>query len=315
MTLAVEIDPAEAGFDAERLNRIDRHYMRYVDEGKLPGFLATIARDGQLVHVASGGLRDVDARLPVESDTLWRIYSMTKPITSVAAMMLWEEGAFELKDPVSKYLPAFADARVWAGGSQNKPMTVPAQEPMRIWHLLTHTSGLTYGFHYAEPLDGVYRAHGFEFGAPAGMDLAACCDAWGVLPLLFEPGTRVQLQRLDGRARPAGRGRVRADAGRVLRAAHPRPAGHDGHRVRGARRGSARRALPTGAGAQRPASARPRSRSPRSSPAAVGWSPRRPTITASRRCCSARASWTASACSRRVRCATWAATTCPAAPS
>src|SRR6478735_8767141 len=189
MTLAVEIDPAEAGFDAERLNRIDRHYMRYVDEGKLPGFLATIARDGQLVHVASGGLRDVDARLPVESDTLWRIYSMTKPVTSVAAMMLWEQGAFELKDPVSKYLPAFADARVWAGGSQNKPMTVPAQEPMRIWHLLTHTSGLTYGFHYAEPLDGVYRAHGFEFGSPAGMDLAACCDVWGGLPLLFEPGS------------------------------------------------------------------------------------------------------------------------------
>ena len=189
MTLAVEIDPAEAGFDAERLNRIDRHYMRYVDEGKLAGFLAVIARDGQLVHVAGGGLRDVDAGLPVESDTLWRVYSMTKPITSVAAMMLWEEGAFELKDPVAKYLPAFADARVWAGGSQNKPLTVPAQEPMRIWHLLTHTSGLTYGFHYAEPLDGVYRAHGFEFGAPGGMDLAACCDAWGVLPLLFEPGT------------------------------------------------------------------------------------------------------------------------------
>ena len=85
-----------------------------------------IARDGQLVHVASGGLRDVEAGLPVETDTLLRIYSMTKPITSVAAMMLWEEGAFELKDPVERFIPAFADARVWAGGSQNKPVTVPA---------------------------------------------------------------------------------------------------------------------------------------------------------------------------------------------
>src|SRR3954469_243441 len=83
MTLAVEIDPAEAGFDAEPLNRIDRHYTRYVDDGRLAGFLALIARDGKVVHVARGGLRDVEAAAPVEADTLWRIYSMTKPITSV----------------------------------------------------------------------------------------------------------------------------------------------------------------------------------------------------------------------------------------
>ena len=114
--LHVEIDPAEAGFAADRLARIDRHYQRYVDEGKLAGFLAVIARDGRLVHVAKGGLRDVEAGTPVEDDTVFRIYSMTKPITSVAAMMLWEEGAFELKDPVERFIPAFADARVWAGG-------------------------------------------------------------------------------------------------------------------------------------------------------------------------------------------------------
>jgi CubicO group peptidase (beta-lactamase class C family) len=187
--LTVEIDPAEAGFEPARLTRIDRHYQRYVDEGKLPGFLAVIARDGGIAHVAKGGLRDVEAGLPVEDDTLWRIYSMTKPVTSVAAMLLWEEGLFELKDPVERFIPAFADARVWAGGSQNKPMTVPSAEPVRMWHLLTHTSGLTYGFHYAEPLDGIYRAQGFEFGVPGGMDLAAAADAWARLPLLFQPGT------------------------------------------------------------------------------------------------------------------------------
>ena len=125
--LQVEIDPQEAGFDPARLNRIDRHYQRYVDEGKLPGFLAVIARDGRLVHVAKGGLRDVDAGTPVEADTLFRVYSMTKPITSAAAMMLWEEGAFELKDPVSRFIGAFADARVWVGGSQQKPETAPAR--------------------------------------------------------------------------------------------------------------------------------------------------------------------------------------------
>jgi CubicO group peptidase (beta-lactamase class C family) len=187
--LTVEIDPAQAGFEPERLNRIDRHYQRYVDEGKLPGFLALIARDGQVVHIAKGGYRDVEAGLPVELDTQFRIYSMTKPITSVAAMLLWEEGAFELKDPVEQFIPAFKDARVWAGGSQNKPVTVPATEPVRIWHLLTHTAGLTYGFHYAEPLDGIYRDHGFVYGSPKGMTLEQCTDAWAQLPLLFEPGS------------------------------------------------------------------------------------------------------------------------------
>lgn len=185
--LTVEIDPAEAGFDARRLARIDTHYARYVDEGKLPGYLAVIARDGKVVHVAKRGSADIEAGLPVADDTLWRIYSMTKPITSVALMLLWEEGAFELKDPVASYLPAFADARVWAGGNQNKPVTRPAVEPVRIWHLLTHTAGLTYGFHYAHPLDGVYRAHGYEFGSRES--LADTVDAWGQLPLLFEPGT------------------------------------------------------------------------------------------------------------------------------
>jgi len=189
LVLQVEIDPQDAGFDPNRLARIDRNYQRYVDEGKLPGFLAVIARDGKVAHIAKGGLRDVEAGTAVEADTLFRIYSMTKPITSVAAMMLWEEGAFELKDEVARFIPAFADARVWSGGSQQKPMTVPAAEPVRLWHLLTHTSGLAYGFAYAHPVDGIYRDHGFEFGAPEGMDLAASVDVWARLPLLFEPGT------------------------------------------------------------------------------------------------------------------------------
>jgi CubicO group peptidase (beta-lactamase class C family) len=114
---------------------------------------------------------------------------MTKPVTSVAAMMLYEEGAFELKDPVSHFIPSFEDVRVYRAGSALKPLTEPAVEPVRIWHLLTHTSGLTYGFHHAHPVDALYRAAGFEWTSPPGMDLAACCDAWAALPLLFQPGT------------------------------------------------------------------------------------------------------------------------------
>jgi CubicO group peptidase (beta-lactamase class C family) len=188
MSLVVEVEPAEAGFDAQRLQRIDRHFDRYVDDGRLPGWLAVIAHDGRVVHIGRGGLRDMENGLPVEVDTLWRIYSMTKPITSVAAMMLYEEGAFELKDPVSRFLPSFGEARVWAGGSQLKPVTGPLVEPMRMWHLLTHTSGLTYGFHYAHPVDALYRQAGFEWTMPRGMDLAACCEAWAAIPLLFQPG-------------------------------------------------------------------------------------------------------------------------------
>jgi CubicO group peptidase (beta-lactamase class C family) len=188
-TLEPEADPAEVGFDAKRLARLDRHFARYVDDGRLAGFLLTVSRNGRLVHVAAHGQRDMEAGLPVETDTLWRIFSMTKPITSVAAMMLNEEGAFELNDPVSKFIPSFADVRVYTGGPDLKPVTVPATEPVRIWHLLTHTAGLTYGFHRVNTVDAMYRNAGFEWTSPAGLDLAGCCDVWAGLPLLFQPGT------------------------------------------------------------------------------------------------------------------------------
>jgi CubicO group peptidase (beta-lactamase class C family) len=104
-------------------------------------------------------------------------------------MMLWEEGAFELKDPVSRFIPSFAGARVITGGSALRPTTEPLTEPVRIWHLLTHTAGLTYGFHHSHTVDRLYREAGFEWTSPPGMDLAGCCDAWAALPLLFQPGS------------------------------------------------------------------------------------------------------------------------------
>ncbi len=188
--LTPEVDPAEAGFDAGRLARIDAHFARYVDDGRLPGWLLAVTRGGKRVHVARYGHRDVENDLPVEDDTVFRIYSMTKPITSVAAMMLYEEGRFELKDPVSRYLPSFADVRVFTGGTAEHPVTVPATEPVRVWHLLTHTAGLTYGFHRVHPTDELYRDAGFDFGSPRDRDLAGCVDTWAGLPLVNEPGTR-----------------------------------------------------------------------------------------------------------------------------
>ncbi|MGY1805759.1 serine hydrolase domain-containing protein [Blastococcus sp. SYSU D00669] len=187
--LEVTTDPGEVGFDPGRLSRLDRRLARWVDEGRIPGFLVTVSRHGRLVHVGTAGRRNVEEGLPVEAGTRWRIFSMTKPVTSVAAMMLYEEGAFELNDPIAKWLPEFAEPRVYVAGSAQKPVTQPALEPIRVRHLLTHTSGLTYGFHHAHPCDAMYRAAGHEWGTPPGADSAEVCRQWAAIPLVFQPGS------------------------------------------------------------------------------------------------------------------------------
>ena len=185
----IDVDPGEVGLDEQRLARIDAHFQAYVEDGKLPGWQVMVSRHGKVAHFSSYGLVDKEDGRPVEADTLWRIYSMTKPVTSVAAMMLWEQGKFDLADPISKWLPEFADQRVYTGGSAAKFSTVPASEPIRVWHLLTHTAGLTYGFHRVHVTDEIYRNAGFEFGNPRGLDLAGTVEAYARLPLAFNPGT------------------------------------------------------------------------------------------------------------------------------
>ena len=129
-----------------------------------------------------------DSGAPVELDTIFRVFSMTKPITTVAAMMLVEEGLLQLRDPVAAILPEFADQRVYPEGSPTNATTEPVRTPMELWHLMTHTSGLTYGFLNLHPVDAMYRRAGFEWGTPPGMSLADCCQQWAALPLLFQPG-------------------------------------------------------------------------------------------------------------------------------
>ena len=187
--LTVDADPAEVGFDKARLARIDEHFSRYVDDGRLAGWHAVVTRHGKVVHSAVAGLRDAEAGAPATADTRWRIYSMSKPITTVAAMILWERGEIELDDPIHRWLPAFRDARVYVKGSSAAPLTVPTPEPIRVRHLMNHTAGLTYGFHHAHPVDEAYRNAGFEWGVPTGLDLAGCVDAWASMPLVHTPGT------------------------------------------------------------------------------------------------------------------------------
>ncbi|MGB3737588.1 MAG: serine hydrolase domain-containing protein [Ilumatobacter sp.] len=182
-------DPSTLGFDPTRLQRIDDHFAAYVDDGRLAGWQVAVMRKGRLAHHSTYGKRDLESGADWSPDTVARMYSMSKPITSVALMMLHEEGRLQLKDPVAKFIPSFADTPVYRSGSFQAPLTEPQTEPMRIWHLLTHTSGLTYGFHNSHATDAMYRNDGFEWGIPAGLDLEACCERWAALPLVFQPGT------------------------------------------------------------------------------------------------------------------------------
>ena len=185
----VEHDPAEVGVDPRRLERIDTHLRQYVDDGRLAGWQVHVTRRGRTVHASTCGSRDLEAGLPVEPDTLWRIYSMTKPVTAVVAMQLYEEGLVSLNDEVSRWLPEFAEMRVLVGGHVDQPRTVPATQPVRLWHLLTHTAGLTYAFTRSSLLDDLYKAHRADPVSDPTVDLAAMCERWASLPLLFEPGT------------------------------------------------------------------------------------------------------------------------------
>ena len=183
------IDPDEVGLDPTRLANIARHFDGYVTRHQLPGYLATVARGGEVAYVATGGWANVEAEVPMVEDTIFRIYSMTKPITQVAAMRLWEEGRFELTDPIAPILGCFADMEIFAGGTPESPSLVRATEPIRVWHLMTHTAGLTYGFQHTHAVDAIYRAAGYDFGWPKGVTIAQACEDWSRLPLLFEPGS------------------------------------------------------------------------------------------------------------------------------
>ncbi|MGI8667672.1 MAG: serine hydrolase domain-containing protein [Jatrophihabitans sp.] len=188
--IEVSTDPAELGFDAGRLARIDSRLARFVDEGRLAGWQVVVTRRGQVAHASCYGQRDVARNLPIEPDTLYRIYSMTKPVTSVAAMMLWEQGEFQLTDPIAQWLPEFAEPRVYVAGSDLAPATVPATEPIRVRHLLSHTAGLTYSFLRGHPVDARYRNAGLDEFANPGSSLAELSTRWAEQPLLFQPGSQ-----------------------------------------------------------------------------------------------------------------------------
>ncbi|MGB1746352.1 MAG: serine hydrolase [Pseudohongiellaceae bacterium] len=182
------VSPEEAGMDSERLDRVTQAMQAFVDEGKLSGAVTIASRDNKLVHFESVGYRDIEAQAPMTPDTLFRIYSMTKPVTGVALMILYEEGKFKLSDPVEKYLPEMKDLQVYAGTDDDGNMiTEPADHPMTIRELMSHTGGLTYGIFAQSAVDSAYVRAGL---LDANMTNAEFVAALGRIPLKHQPGSR-----------------------------------------------------------------------------------------------------------------------------
>ena len=177
------------GLSSERLSRITAWLEQQVGTNRLAGCSALVARHGEVVYQQSVGHADLETAKPFANDTIVRAYSMTKPITMMAAMMLYEEGCFQLDDPVALYLPEFLQTRVWAGGNASLEETTPQETPMTVRHLMTHTSGLTYGFMQANVVDAAYRQAGVE--QPSDVkDLEEWVQRAAALPLICQPGSQ-----------------------------------------------------------------------------------------------------------------------------
>jgi CubicO group peptidase (beta-lactamase class C family) len=181
------IDPGQVGVDEERLARIGPAMDGYVERGQLAGVTTLVARHGEVVHFHCCGHADAEADRPMAEDTIFRIYSMTKPITVVAALMLYEEGRFHLHDPINKYIPGFADLKVFCRSGSDGLELEPLCRPITFKDIFIHTSGLTYGFFGDDPVDALYQDTDlFNLDEPLSELINRLCD----LPLLCQPGTR-----------------------------------------------------------------------------------------------------------------------------
>lgn len=178
--------PEDVGLSAAALERIAPALQSWVDSGEFPGLLAVVARHGKVAYVASVGWMDLEHRRVMSPDAVFRIYSLTKPIATAAVMQLYERGKLRLDDPVSKYLPAFAGVKVYAGGGTATPVLHDPERPITVADLLTHTSGLTYGFFGNTPSDSIYRHAGLN---NPHWTLAQLSDSLAHLPLAFSPGS------------------------------------------------------------------------------------------------------------------------------
>ena len=178
--------PASVGVAADRLERLHQGMQGFIDRKEAGGIVTLIARDGKIADLHASGYQDVESKTPMRTDTLFRIASMTKPVTSVAVMMLYEEGKLQLSDPVSRFIPAFKGSRVLEGAATEP---VAARRAITIRDLLSHRSGLTYGFLHNAGVGASYRKNGISDGlAPTSLTLAEAIDKLAAEPLMAQPG-------------------------------------------------------------------------------------------------------------------------------
>ena len=176
--------PKAAGFDPARLAVLHSTTQRFVDEGKPAGIVTLLARGGRVVDVYACGYRDIEKGLPMQRDTICRVYSMSKIITCVGALILFEEGRFNLDDPVANYLLELKDMKVWAGGTREVPKMEALKRPITISHLLTHTSGLIDDFSGDDDLARLWRSADLWTGPGLTNFIAKLAK----LPLKHQPG-------------------------------------------------------------------------------------------------------------------------------
>lgn len=184
----MEVAPERAGFSAKKLENITSHIERnYIDTEKIAGCQVLVSRHGYPAYAHTFGLMDRERGKPMRDDTVFRIYSMTKPITSIALMQLYEQGYFQLNDPVHRVIPSWRDQRVWVSGEGEAMETKEPERPMTFRHLLSHQSGLSYGA-TRHPADLAYKTHGLEGRERETLD--SFIDKLGNVPLRFTPGDR-----------------------------------------------------------------------------------------------------------------------------
>ena len=178
--------PQEVGLSPEKLAGIEPVVQAFVDDRKVAGAVTIVARRGKVVHRESLGVTDVKTGKPMKTDAIFRTYSMSKPVTTVAAMILWEEGRFKLDDPVAKFIPEFKGLKVYSGGGDAEANLAEQKREMTIRDLMRHTSGLSYGIFSNTPVDKLYR----EKGVLGRDDLKEMVRKLGQIPLLYQPGTK-----------------------------------------------------------------------------------------------------------------------------
>ena len=181
------IKPESVGVSSNRLAHVDTFFKQnYVDKQKIPGCQTLVARKGEIIHNSPLGLMDIERNKPMQADTLFRIYSMSKPITSVALMTLYEKGMFQLADPVHKFIPQWRNLRVFASGLYPNFLSTPVKRPMTIRDLMTHQSGLTYGFMTRSNVDRAYRK--LDIAGRHSDTLKGTVEKLAAIPLEFSPG-------------------------------------------------------------------------------------------------------------------------------